>query len=76
MFSSIAHKIVPRSRLVPVLDCARIWSFASKSVPDLVIRALICARFIVACAQNCARILVIRALDCAQFLLHPVLFPI
>ena len=65
MFSSITHKIVPRSRFVRVLDCARI----------LVVRALNCAQFCVVCALNCAQILVVRALDCAQFLLHPALFP-
>ena len=63
MFSSIVHKIVPRPRVVHVLDCDRI----------LVIRALNCARLCVVCALNCARILVVRALDCAQFLLHPAL---
>ena len=51
------------------------WSFTRKSVPDLVIRTLNCARFCVVCALNCARILVVRALDCAQFPLHPALFP-
>ena len=50
------------------------WSFTSKSVPDLVIRTLNCARLCVVCALNCARIFVIRALDCAQMLLHPALF--
>ena len=45
------------------------------SVPHLVIRALNCARFCVACAINCAQILVVRALDCVQFLLHPALLP-
>ena len=43
--------------------------------PNLVIRALNCARLCVVRALNCARILVVRALDCAQFLLHPALFP-
>ena len=52
------------------------WSFTCKSVLDLVVRALNCARFCVVCALNCAQILVFRALDCAQFLLHPALFPI
>ena len=42
----------------------KIWSFTSKSVPYLVIRALNRARFCVVCALNCARILVVRALDC------------
>ena len=51
------------------------WSFTHKSVLDLVIHALSCARFCVVCAVNCARILVVRLLDCAQFLLHPALFP-
>ena len=65
MFSSIGHKIVPRSCFVRVLDCAQI----------LGLRTLNCARFFFICSLNCARILVIRALDCAQFLLHPALFP-
>ena len=65
MFSSIAHKIVPRPRFVHVLDCDQI----------LVIRALNCARLWVVSVLNCARILVVRVLDCAQFLLHPALFP-
>ena len=65
MFSSIAHKIVPRHRFVHVLDCDRI----------LVIRALNCARLCVVRALNCAQILVVRALDCAQFLLQPALLP-
>ena len=43
------------------------WSFTHKSVPDLVICALNCARFCVICTLNCARILVVRALDCAQY---------
>ena len=51
------------------------WSFARKSVPDLVIRALNCARLCVVCALNCAQFLVVRTLDFAQFLLHPALFP-
>ena len=63
MFSSIAHKIVPRPRFVHVLDCDQI----------LVIRALNCARLCVVRALNCALICVVRALDRAQFLLHPVL---
>ena len=46
----------------------KFWSFARKSVPDLVIRVLNCARFCVVCAVNRARILVVRALDCARFL--------
>ena len=50
------------------------WSFMRKSVPDLVIRALNCARFCVVYALNCAQILVVRTLDSAQFLLHPTLF--
>ena len=65
MFSSIAHKIVPRPRFVHVLDCDRI----------LVIRTLNCARLCVVRALNCTQILVVRALDCAQFLLHPALSP-
>ena len=40
------------------------WSFTRKSVPDLVVRALNCARFCVVCALNCARILVFRARLC------------
>ena len=75
MFSLIAHKSVPRSCFVRVLDCARIWAFTRKSVPDLVIDTLKCARFCVVCALNCARILVVCVLNCAQFLLHPALFP-
>ena len=51
MFSSIAHKIVPRPRFVHVLDCDRI----------LVIRVLNCARLCVVRASNCARILVVRS---------------
>ena len=50
MFLLIAHKIVPRSRFVRILDCAQDWSFTRKSVPDLVVRALNCARFFVVCA--------------------------
>ena len=65
MFSSIAHKIVPRPRFVHVLDCDQI----------LVIRALNCARLCVVRALNCARILVVRTLDCAQFLVAPCPFP-
>ena len=66
VFSSIAHKIVPRPRFVHVLDCAQI----------LAVRALNCARLSVVCAVNCARISVVRALDCARFLSRPaLLFP-
>ena len=45
-------------------------SFTCKSVPDLVVHALNCARFCVVCTLNFAWILVVRMLDCAQFLLH------
>ena len=68
------------TKLCPVLvsfTCwivTEFWSFTRKRVPDLVIRALNCARFCVVCALNCARILVVRALDCAQFLLHVLPF--
>ena len=37
-----------------------------KNVPDLVIRALNCARFCVVCALNGAQILVVRTLDYAE----------
>ena len=49
MFSSIVHKIVPRSCFVRVLDCARILGVRKKSVPDLVVHALNCARFFALC---------------------------
>ena len=52
MFSSIAHKIVPRPRFVHVLDCDRI----------LVIRALNCARILVVRALDCAQFLLHPAL--------------
>ena len=52
-FLSIAHKIVPGSCFVRVLDCARI----------LGVHTLNCARFFVVCALHCARILVVRVLD-------------
>ena len=65
MFSSIAHKIVPRSCFVRVLNGARI----------LIVLALNCAQFFVVCALNCAQILlVVRRLNGAQFILHPALF--
>ena len=59
MFSSIAHKIVPKSCFVCVLDCAQI----------LGVRTLNCAQFFfVVCTLNCVRILVVHTLDCVQFL--------
>ena len=54
MFSSIAHKIVPRSRFVHVLDCDRILVTRALNCARLcVVRALLCPNFGCSRARLC-----------------------